>query len=1694
MSKTDEILHFVEENEGAKAREIADQLGLDKSDVNSILYDAKGEGTVRQDESYRWYLTSEQDEKGENLLETMGTSQLATEESATEEGDGNEQMNAQDRAAIADQLDQARKNELLDLTLRNPLISHRTLKSRGVEVIDERPEQVYRILVEEGRKMSFLAVSDEEKEKLSEVEDEELVFGQPEEQEPEESQASDGPAERHVDTKLQTPYTSEKLQGRLRSSYYHAESTIQEEGVNTLYLALGMLRWYRKSGAEKERKAPILLVPVELSRTDVQGRFRLEYLGEEIGGNLSLKAFLDGEFGLDWPLPPDPEEEDLDLQDYFNEVQQVISYKDRWRVDHHAIELGFFSFSQFLMYEDLNVENWPDGQRPDEHPVLRRLLDAGFEQPDSPLSAEEDLDQHLDPEDTYHVVDADSSQTEAILAVKRGENLVLQGPPGTGKSQTITNIIAEAIGEGKTVLFASEKMAALEVVKRNLDSVGLGDACLELHSHKTRKKAVLNELERTLNLGRPQVEDFSQDAAVMVDAREKLNNYAEAVNRPIGESGVRPYDAYGELVQLQEALEDVQVPNLDVPAMKSWSSQEYEEKKFLVEQVESHLAEMGVPAEHPFWGSRKTRFLPREKDDIEQAARAAESALSATRETAMELAGRINLPEPKAPAETETLLRAAEKLTEAPDLTGVNVRADAWHVHAEPLRDLVEAGERYAALHAEHDEVLIPEAWDQDVFDIRQGLAKHGEKWYRWIFGEWRTAKNDLAALCRQDLPGEAQERLDLVDAILEAQRLTETLDEHEALASEAFGASWRGASSDWTRLREVTDYLIEVHQAVREGRLPEALLGTLADLPDLGAVESMVEELYAHRQELSDVTEDVQNEIDLDPEVRFDEGSLSSQPYSVQENLFTGCRDESPRLQEIVTHNQLADDLADEGLTPVQETVATWEDGPAHLVDAFRRAYFNVLLERAMDERPALERFSGAQHEQVVERFQKLDEASLQHNRHELALEHYQGMPSKKGAGQMGTLLYEMGKKSRHMPIRKLMKRAGNAIQATKPVFMMSPMSVPKYLPPGSIEFDLVVFDEASQVRPVDAFGSILRGQQSVVVGDNKQLPPTSFFDSAIDTSGDDFQQQAGDQESILDLFRSRGAPEQMLRFHYRSKHESLIAVSNKEFYDNNLNVFPSPDAEQEETGLEFNHLPDTTYDRGGSRKNKGEAEVVAQRVMQHARENPDMSLGVATFSSAQQEAIRDRLEYERRQDPSCEDFFSGHPDEPFFVKNLESVQGDQRDVIFISVGYGRDDDGRVSMNFGPLNQDGGERRLNVLTTRAKYRCEVFTNLKADDIDLSSTNARGVEVLKEYLKFAETGELDLATASERGPDSPFEEAVADRLREEGYDVEHQVGVAGFYIDLTVKDPDRPGRHLLGIECDGATYHSAKMARVRDRTRQAVLESLGWTIHRIWSTDWFRNPGEQLSQAVQAIERARVEAKAASNEVPGAEDGGEDSQTAAEEPTTDEEGGEAQDAPQEAETRIERTEEESADTQTTPYEEAVVQVHVEGSLHEASARQLGKRISEVVRQESPVHTEVVMRRILSGADVSRLGSRIRGALEEAIAHAASKGWVEKQDNFLEDPEQEEVPVRDRSELDGPARDIERVPPTEITKAAKKITEVSFGIGKEELVQEVGRQLGFKRIGTNIQEQIGSVIDAMIDRGSLAEEDGHLTLS
>ena len=506
-----------------------------------------------------------------------------------------------------------------------------------------------------------------------------------------------------------------------------------------------------------------------------------------------------------------------------------------------------------------------------------------------------------------------------------------------------------------------------------------------------------------------------------------------------------------------------------------------------------------------------------------------------------------------------------------------------------------------------------------------------------------------------------------------------------------------------------------------------------------------------------------------------------------------------------------------------------------------------------------------GTTQKQTRNRFQELDRQILLLHQQSLAarltrvpIDPGVHAPQKKDYTGLVLIHNEISKK-KHLPVRTLLDRAGRSIQQMKPCFMMSPLSVAQFLKPGGLRFDLLVIDETSQMRPEEALGSIARADQTVIVGDPMQLPPTSFFDRADHiVQTDDEAEEIVDSESILDLALATYRPARELRWHYRSRHESLIAFSNRKFYDNKLIVFPSPldpdkTKRKPELGV-FNHFVGGKYK---SSLNLPEAQAVAEAAVAFMRDNPDRSLGVVTLNQAQREVLlgeidrliaRDRraAEYREKWEPTLE---------PFFVKNLENVQGDERDVIFISTVYGPDADTGVVMNrFGPVNSNVGHRRLNVLFTRAKQRVDVFTSMRSDDIKTPDGSSLGVKALKSYLEYAETGRLEQGETTGREPDSDFEIFVRDRLAQHGFDVVPQIGVAGYFIDLAVKHPKRSG-YLLGIECDGATYHSSKSARDRDRLREEVLIGLKWSIYRIWSTDWFADPEQEFKRLLAHIDQ-----------------------------------------------------------------------------------------------------------------------------------------------------------------------------------------------------------------------------------------------
>ena len=1575
---------------------------------------------------------------------------------------------------IQTKLDEARK-ELLDLSLRNPLINYKSLKARGVEVVDESPPSVNRILVQQGKAMSFLP-----KPELEEDADLQLF---------EDDEVETDPA-RHTDSKLQTHYSPTELQRRLLNTYYTARTAIEEQGVNTLYLALGMLEWYESESSDILRRAPLVLIPVELSRASVRARFRVRYTGEDIGTSLSLQEKLKSEFGIQFPTLPDADDlEQLDVQSYYQAVDASIGDMpideiNRWSVDESAIALGFFSFAKFLMYHDLDTSNWHNDAL-SEHSVLQSVLATGFQEPKSSIPDGAHIDGHFNPAETHHVVDADSSQALAIHDVNQGRNLVIQGPPGTGKSQTITNLIADAIANGKRVLFVAEKMAALEVVKRNLDKVGLGDACLELHSHKMNKKAVVDELKQTLELNQPQMTAFEQELERLLANRDCLNSYCEAVNTPIGESGITPYQAYGELLAVGRRLSEVRLPTLESGQFQH-SAAEFGEGLDRTEELQILLKRMGIPINHPFWGSQCSIFLPNDKVQVERLATEAREVVIALQDSSQQLAQYLQLRAPGTCEAVESVICAAHRALDAPNLEGVPVQSTEWLTQSDDLEAGLSAGERLSQLHKEYGNILIPEAWKQSVLEVRKVLAAYGDKWWRVFAGKYRRACNELTGLCTQELPKAQGVRLRMVDAILESQREQPRLERIRDITKQLFGTRWAGKSSNWLQLQEIAQYLFALHRSVEKGELPEALVEYLASNPDFETLQSLVSTVEEHQNSHPHLLRTIVEKIQLDETIRFEsDNGLKVRPFTEQVHILERWKQESERLQDIVTYNHLVGVLKDSGFGEIVKVANVWSEASQFLSDLLKQAWHGAQVETAMRERPILAGFAGDVHQSIVELFKGRDRLSLEYNKAKVAYEHWRHLPQHgASSGQLGLLRREFEKKRRHLPIRQLMTRAGNAIQAIKPIFMMSPLSVAMFLPPNSVDFDWVVFDEASQVKPVDAFGAIIRGEQTVVVGDSRQLPPTRFFDKHItdDEGGDAEENLAGDMESILGLFSAQNAPTRMLRWHYRSRHESLITVSNIEFYDNKLQLFPSPDAAKEEVGLIYHYLQNTAYDRGRSGRNKEEARIVAEQVMEHARKRPNLTLGVSTFSTTQMEAVQNELELLRREDSSCEQtFFNAHPEESFFVKNLENVQGDERDVIFISIGYGRHANGKLTMNFGPLNQDGGERRLNVLITRARRRCEVFTNLNGDDIDLSRTSARGVAALKRYLKYAETGELDIPRPSDRDADSLFEEEVADALRKLGYQVEHQIGSAGYFIDLGVKDSQNSGRYLLGIECDGATYHSAQSARDRDRLRQQVLEGLGWRIHRIWSTDWFRTRDSELGNAVEAIEAAKVHIP--SPPEPSPEDDISGSNKGDEEPAEDSD-----------DITPHPDSESRGNSLTEKYKLAELVISTDGlDLHKVSSFKMEGWIQRVVEFESPVHFDEVARRIATAVEVNRVGNRIRNTVKTAAKQAARSGSIEIREDFYYWKDQGEIIVRDRSELPKVSRKIELIAPEEIGAATKALVSNAFGVDQEELAREVCKLFGFKLVSTEMRREVESVLDGLIAQGELTRKGDSLVL-
>jgi len=826
--------------------------------------------------------------------------------------------------------------------------------------------------------------------------------------------------------------------------------------------------------------------------------------------------------------------------------------------------------------------------------------------------------------------------------------------------------------------------------------------CLELHSKKANKRGVLQELNRTWLLGNPKVGASRELSENLDELRRQLTAHPARLHARDEITQVSAYEIIGHLVRLRRA--GVKPTDVQLPDASRWSPADRDRMRRWLADLAATIDQIDLPIRNPWRGTMLNVVLPTDLPRIADRISALQSALADAMNIAADLLTLLNTDCDDSVPAFRSLVALGTTVAGIPQCDSVALIAPSWDTRQQEIEELVHAGEDYSRARLELKDVFSDSAWVTDLTAARQAIATHGSNWLRWLYSDWRRADALVRSLSVGPRFKGTIARLSVLDKLISGHHAEKILERDKNLGSEAFGRLWQRERSDWPALRAILNWVATADnagsskQARQSGArvLEPAKAGALAK-----RLSTLMADIDQHQQAIC-------TSIELSIDGAF--GALSIEAVLMTE-LMTRCAswlDHIESLPKWIAYRVQADRLQELGL---REFVARLGDGrlaTASATHEFDMACYEAVLRAMAEKDPEIVAFDGHTHSRKIDEFKRLDLLRIDLARLEVAAAHHRALPPRQGAGPILVLRTELAKQKRLLPIRQLVKRAGAAMQAIKPVFMMSPLSVAQFLEPGVIEFDMLVIDEASQVRPVDALGAIARCRKLVVVGDERQLPPTTFFSKLVSDEEHDEEDESGAPiglvESILGLCSACGVPERMLRWHYRSKHESLIAVSNREFYDNQLYIVPSPIIESASLGLRFHHIPQGTFDVGGTRSNRVEASSVASAVMQHAAAHPELSLGVVAFSVAQRRAIVDELELLRRQSDRTEGFFaSAHPNEPFFVKNLENVQGDERDVMFISVGYGRNQQGRMLMRFPTLGSGGGERRLNVLITRGE-------------------------------------------------------------------------------------------------------------------------------------------------------------------------------------------------------------------------------------------------------------------------------------------------------------------------------------------------------------------------------------------------------
>lgn len=1467
--------------------------------------------------------------------------------------------------------------------------------------------------------------------------------------------------------RIRTFLDEKELDRTLKTLYRLARTSMEENGSNTLFLALGFLRWFETDLSEKARYAPIVLIPVDIVRNVRNRGYVIRSRQEDAQVNITLIEYLRQDHGVSItgldPLPED--EHGIDLKLVFNTVRQAVMGKKRWNVEEMAFA-GLFSFGQFVMWNDLRSRS----EELSKNKVVDSLIQGRMTWQPQELSVDLDrLDETLSVKDMAVPVSADSSQMAAIAAAAGGQSFVLHGPPGTGKSQTITNMIANALFQGKSVLFVAEKMAALSVVQRRLAQIGLDPFCLELHSNKTNKSAVLAQLGKALEVGRiKSPEEYEAAAEKVHELRKKLNDMMDALHcrRKVGVSLYEAIETFERNLSFKGVLAFSQdlLLEADRETVESW--------KELLRAYAVAADGIGAYAQHPLRGCETLTY------SIELRERFVKSVTALTAGNADAVRAFDFLCESLGFSKRDrTSLEAAITAGSAAQMTGevlieLILCADFEGV-MKKVRALIETGKEYRQTAS-----FVEERFDASVSGYRAREARL----------QWKEAENSwfLPKLIKQNKlvkqlrlyaksPSDVtRENMNaLYDKLCGLEDEKRRLLEAPAQLTGLCNGLFMGFETNWDALEAAVDKAQRIYDAC----LALAIEDKRAVAEGLKRISS-VEEVEKECHILSDYLERL-HVFEQEFEVSALAGVRNGDYLKEANNILSVYRDHAGELRSMTEFNRADQAIREAGLCCVSDAFRAGRLEAGNLQEAFLCGLYYELALMTIEGDERLSDFHGRKYDDLIKQYHECIDRYQRLTIQELAAKLSARVPvsgtASAASSEMGILKRAIKSNGRMMSLRRLFDQIPTLLGRLCPCMLMSPISVAQYIDPSFPKFDLVIFDEASQLPTSEAVGTIARGENVVVVGDPKQLPPTSFFSS---NRMDEENSEKEDLESLLDDCLAISMPQKYLKWHYRSRHESLIAYSNMKYYDNRLYTFPSPRDLVSEVKLV--HV-DGVYDKGKTKQNRAEAEAIVKEIIRRLMDEKlrQDSIGVVTFSSVQQNLIEDLLLEEFNKHPELDEADRSSR-EPVFIKNLENVQGDERDVILFSVGYGPDAQGNVSMNFGPLNRDGGWRRLNVAISRARKQMIVYAVIRPDQINLSRTRSEGVAGLKGFLEFAERGKNVLAQNVEL--DKTREDylilEIAEAVKEMGYEVRCNIGSSQYKVDMGIVNPKDPETYLLGILLDGENCRAAATARDRFVLQPDVLVGLGWSVLRIWTLDWLDDADYVREQIRRAVQKAMEAQEQPQDKADGSTEGNNSVPAVCPE--------------------FERVEEEPESSASRSYQTAELLPlgTAEQFYLPESAGRIAAAAETILMKEAPISRKALMRRVLDGWGISRGGSRVESIFLDAVRSVDKLETRDGEQVFYwrADQNPEEYEIYRVEDLDGVKRSMDEIPSQEIQAAAAEVLAQQIGLSQADLIRETAKKFGFTRVGSVIENAAGYAIARALDKGRFERlENGNIVL-